>query len=366
MSETKSIKLLHAADFHLDSPFDSLSAAEAAARRVEQRYMVHRIAEIAREEQVDAVLLAGDLLDSDSTYFETAETLVHELGEIAAPVFISPGNHDYYTPRSPYVKTEFPANVHIFKSPQLVPVSIPEKGVRIWGSAFNSPESPPMLASFNAPNDGDFLEIMLLHGEVARGDTRYNAITEDDIRRSGMNYIALGHIHAFSGLLRAGGTFYAWPGCPEGRGFDETGEKGIIVVDVSPEKCDLRFIPLGGRRYEILNVKVGDNALESLISALPDDTVNDIYRIILSGETEGVNISELESALTPKFYHFELRDRTTIRRDIWEKSGNEGLRGLFLTKLLEKYNFAKSDEECELCSEAAKWGLRAFDNADGA
>lgn len=67
------LKILHAADLHLDSPFEGLGAAKAARRREEQRRLLYRIAQLAETEQVDLVLLAGDLLDSYSTYAETGE-----------------------------------------------------------------------------------------------------------------------------------------------------------------------------------------------------------------------------------------------------------------------------------------------------
>ena len=95
------IKLLHAADLHLDSPFDGLPEAKAAQRRIEQRELLGRISDLARDQQVQLVLLSGDLLDSDSAYGETAEELVRILAGIPAQVIISPGNHDYYSHRSP-------------------------------------------------------------------------------------------------------------------------------------------------------------------------------------------------------------------------------------------------------------------------
>ena len=98
---SRTLKILHSADLHLDSPFEGLSAGKAAMRRGEQRELLGRLAALARQEDVDLVLLAGDLLDSDNSYFETGEELVRWLGAMGAPVFIAPGNHDRYTSQSP-------------------------------------------------------------------------------------------------------------------------------------------------------------------------------------------------------------------------------------------------------------------------
>ena len=93
------IRILHAADLHLDSPFEGLPAAKAAQRRQEQRELLKKMANTAEAEQVQLVLLSGDLLDSDSAYTETAEELVRALGGMSVPVIISPGNHDFYSRR---------------------------------------------------------------------------------------------------------------------------------------------------------------------------------------------------------------------------------------------------------------------------
>lgn len=185
------IKLLHAADLHLDSPFEGLGESRAAARRTEQRQLLYAIAQLAQSERVQLVLLAGDLLDSDSAYAETGEELVRALGSISAPVFISPGNHDFYSERSPYARLKLPENVHIFKSPRIECVELPELGVRVWGAAFTDKYSVGMLKDFRAEKKTGILDIMCIHGEVNTASV-YNPITEAEIAASGMDYIALG------------------------------------------------------------------------------------------------------------------------------------------------------------------------------
>ena len=97
--------------------------------------------------------------------------------------------------------------------------------------------------------------------------SRYDPVSEEELAASGLDYAAFGHVHAFSGLRRAGDCFYAWPGCPEGRGFDETGEKGVIIADVERGGVKLRFAPVCTRRYERLEVDASE--LESF--RLPEE-----------------------------------------------------------------------------------------------
>ena len=95
------MKLLHASDFHLDSPLSGLPAEKCAQRRGELREIPARLAKLARDEGVDLVLLPGDLFDGGRVYPETVRALARALGDMGVPVFIAPGNHDYYHAKSP-------------------------------------------------------------------------------------------------------------------------------------------------------------------------------------------------------------------------------------------------------------------------
>jgi len=184
--------------------------------------------------------------------------------------------------------------------------------------------------------------------------------------RSGMDYVALGHVHSCSGLRRAGETCYAWPGCPEGRGFDETGPKGVILAEVSAGGCDVRFLPMGGRRYEIVAADLTDaEPIAAIEAALPEDTSRDIYRIRLTGETETApDLPALTRAMEGRFFGLELRDETRLRRDIWAQSCDDSLRGLFLKRLRQRYDAAEDERERERITQAARWGLLAMENGD--
>lgn len=359
------IKLLHAADLHLDSPFEGLGENKAAMRRTEQRQLLYRIEQLAKTEQVQLVLLAGDLLDSASAYAETGEELVKALGGIAAPVFISPGNHDFYSARSPYARLKLPENVHIFKSPRIECVELPELSVRVWGAAFTDRYSGAMLRGFSAEKKAGTFDIMCIHGEV-NAASAYNPVSENEIASSGMDYIAFGHIHAGSGLKKAGRSWYSWPGCPEGRGFDETGDKQISIVSLEDGKCGVEPVSIARRRYEILNVDLtGKDPVEAINDALPDGTGDDIYRLILRGETaEAPDISALKHALEDRFFSLQIRDETELRRDVWEKAGEDSLRGQFLARLRKEYDEAKYETERERIVQAARWGLAALDRRE--
>ena len=361
------IRVLHAADLHLDSPFQALGRQKAALRRAEQRQLLERLAALAEEREADLLLLAGDLLDSDAAFSETGRMLERVFSRLDIPVFIAPGNHDWYGPRSPWDRLELGERVHVFRSERMECIALPELGARIWGSAFCGRSRGAPLEGFEAEKDGDIVDIMLLHGEVGAPRSLYGPVTEAQLERSGMDYVALGHVHSFSGLRRAGDTFYAWPGCPEGRGFDETGEKGVILAEVEPGQCRVEFIPLAGRRYESLEVDITneEDPVEAVLGALPDDTQRDIYRIVLrGGRSWPPDVPGLVRALESRFFALELRDESVLSRDIWECCGQDSLRGLFLSRLREIYEAAPDEARRTQAVQAARWGLQAMDRGE--
>ena len=357
------LKILHSADLHLDSPFEGLSAGKAAMRRSEQRELLQRLAALARQEDVDLVLLAGDLLDSDNSYFETGEELIRGLAAMGVPVFIAPGNHDRYTPKSPWARLKLPENVHVFTDSAISGVTLPELSVCVYGAAFQEKHAGPMLRGFSAERREGLRNLLCLHGEVGARDSVYDPIREEELAASGMDYAALGHIHKASGLLRAGDTWYSWPGCPEGRGFDEAGEKTVNLVTLSDEGCALETRCIAQRRYEILKVDVtGADPLLAVHTSLPDETVRDVFRIVLTGETdESPDLTRLHAALSELFFELQLRDETRPRGSLWERAGDDTLRGLFLKKLRARYDAASDEQERRKIEQAARWGLAALD-----
>ena len=354
------LKLIHGADFHLDAPFAALPADKARQRRAEQRELLGRLADLAEGEGARLVLLSGDLLDGGETYQETVEALARTLGEIRVPVFIAPGNHDWYGPRSPYAGTVWPDNVHIFTSGQVEAVELPELGCVVHGAAFTAPQADRSpLAGFSAPRDGR-IHLMVLHGEVG-GQGRYGPVDPADVAASGLAYLALGHVHACSGLQRTGETFWAYPGCPEGRGFDETGEKGVLAVTVADGGAvSARLVPLARRRYEIVEADVtgAESAEAALRSVLPAAPSEDCCRIVLTGRRDfpAPDLAALTALAEPFYFSVSLRDRTAEKRDLWERAGEDSLTGLTL-RALE----ALEGEERDL---AARFALAALEHGE--
>ena len=356
------MRILHGADFHLDSPFHSLPPEKAKERRRESRELLEDLAACAGRCRADAVLLSGDLFDGDRVYRETVEALAAALGRICCPVFLAPGNHDPYHGRSPYRQVDWPGNVHIFSSSAVSRVEL--AGGVVYGAAFTAAEQgESLLRGFAAP-PSDKPQVMCLHADLRPGP--YNPITREEIAASGLDYLALGHIHQRR-TFQEGGTFCAYPGCPEGRGFDELGEKGVLLAEVEPGKVRTEFIPLCTRRYEVVEADVtGGDPRQRIEAAVEPFSERDILRVLLTGEAGegGVDLAALETAFGPRFYHLELQDHTRPGEDLWSRAGEDSLRGLFLQELRRQYDETADEAERGQLARAARLGLAALDGRD--
>lgn len=357
----RTLKILHAADLHLDSAFEALGAAKAALRRSEQREMLRRVFAIANEKNVDLILLAGDVFDyTQAAYAETVSELKKCLDNCRAHVFVSPGNHDSYRASSPWAGN-FGSNVHIFKSEEVQCVELPQLGARIYGNAFTDAVAAAPLRGFCAEKSDGVFNIGVFHGDTRSPDSRYGAITMADIEGSGLDYLALGHVHNATPLQKTGGTYWCYPGCSEGRGFDECGEKGVYYVELGEGECSAEFIPTCTRKYEVLEV----DASQDILPQLPPNTQNDIYRLVLCGECElAPEVKALEMQLAPRFFALQIKDKTRPVQNIWESAAEDSLRGLFLRRMKIALDKAETETEREKIIQAVRWTLAALDGGE--
>ena len=322
------IKLLHAADFHLDAAFASLPPELARQRREEQRRALSLLAKEA--EGCELVLLSGDLFDGKRVYRDTLDALKACFAAIHAKIFIAPGNHDPIHARSPYLTEDWGENVHIFKSEAIECVHLPS--CDIYGAAYVREDVEP-LRGFHV-EDESRLNLMLLHSGGS-----YNPISPEQIAATGLDYLALGHVHARQEQL-CGKTLAAYPGCLMGRGFDECGQKGVLRVRAGKQACQTEFVPIPTRKYEILQVEAGESPLASVLNALPQGCETDCLRILLQGESNGVDVKALEAALQDRCFCVSVRDHTVPKRELWQGSEEDTLRGEVLRELKSRYETA--------------------------
>lgn len=361
------ISFIHAAGLRLDGASAALTPPKAASRRREQQELPSRMADYVNKNGIRLVLLAGDVFDSPTPPRKAVDRLAEALGRMEAMVFIAPGSRDWYGPSSPWAEDIWPENVCLFTRKAMSAVEIPDWKVTVHGAAFTGPEQgESLLSGFSAPADGH-IHLGLLHGEFEPSGAGCNPIRREDLAASGLSYLALGH-SCESGAASAGKTLCVWPGCIEGRSFDETGEKGFAQGAISGSgKITMSFVPFAKRRYEVLEVDVtGRTPREAVEAALPTSTRRDIYRILLTGETgeAGADVKGLAEALSSRFYALDIRDQTRIAEDLWAQAGEDSLRGLFLRELRAGFERAATSREREIVTQAARFGLAALDHRE--
>jgi len=257
------MKILHAADLHIDSPLRGLSRYEGAPEddlRLATRRALDNLVGLATDLSVDAVLLAGDVYDGDwkdyqtGLYFSRQMALLRQAG---IPVYMVSGNHDAQNRTMRTLK--LPDNVHVFATGKPETIRNEQAGLAVHGQGFARYDLSDNLAAGYPPRDRDVFNVGLLHTGLEGGHSdhkRYAPCTVADLEARDYDYWALGHIHAQQIVRRE--PWIVYPGNIQGRHARETGPKGCIVVTVDGKLRveSVEHHDLDTARWECLDVDV--------------------------------------------------------------------------------------------------------------
>lgn len=352
------MKILHSADWHLDSPITGRSEEQAQYLRQELLKIPDKIATLCKNEGCDLMLLAGDIFDGTYSQ-ESLHAVRTALKEVSVPVFIAPGNHDFASPSSPWLTESWPENVHIFTKPTIEAVSLPKLGCKIYGAGYEAMDCPGLLKGFHAEGD-EHWHIGLLHGDPLQPNSPYCPVTHLQVKESGLDYLALGHIHK-GGSFRAGDILCAWPGSPMGRAFDEPDMKGCLLVTLD-EQVSARFLPMHTPRFYDLTADAGENAVEAAEDLLPPAATQDFYRVTFTGYSAPLDLDAIQSHF-PHIPHLELRDRTLPEVDLWSCINEDTLEGVYF-KILHDGMDTESEKLRQNLKLAAKISRQILDGQE--
>jgi DNA repair exonuclease SbcCD nuclease subunit len=232
-------RFVHAADVHLDSPLRSLALRDPRLAEFvgnASRQVFSRIVDLCLDEQVSALLLAGDLYDGEQTSMKTARFLAEQLRRLDAAdieVFIIRGNHDALSKITK--ELVLPENVHLFGGrADAVEVSRDrgERPIAIHGLSFARPQAPESLLAKYRPPVAGAINIGLMHTSLDGSPPHdvYAPCSTADLLASGFRYWALGHIH--KRLTTEGSCAVVMPGIPQGRDVGEHGPKSVTLASV--------------------------------------------------------------------------------------------------------------------------------------
>jgi len=366
-----SVKILHTADIHIGAA-ESFLGKSAQQRQFETLITFERIVDLAVKENVKVLALAGDIFDSndiESRFFEAVFSKISANKDIK--VIAVAGNHDPLNADSPYLKYDLPENLYILGTKDEC-ITFDDLKLNVYGRSFENVYLEGEELFTLAPKDNGYINLMLQHGELKSDlNSEYNAITPKFVKNSGMDYIALGHVHKRTEIGRIDNTFFAYCGCPEGQGFDELGSKGVYIGEIGKGFCELIFTPVAKRNHIHEKIDVTNNfsseeivnrTLAVLNEKYGENYADNLYKIELIGEIPTdceIITAEILSRLSEILYFVKVKDSTDFSIDLKELSNETTLKGIFVKKMLQKIESA-DDETKEKYKNALKLGLKSF------
>lgn len=366
----RSVKLLHCADLHIGTA-ESTLGTKSQIRQAETLITFEKIIDIARENAVDIMLIAGDLFNSnlvDKAFFNRVFECFNSIPN--TKIVYAAGNHDPLNAESPFKNRDLPKNLFVMDTKDSY-IEFADLNTRVYGKSFKEVYMQG-VERFSLSTNEAFINLMCIHGELKSDlSSNYNSITADFIKNSGMDYIALGHIHKRTDIEKIGNTYFSYCGCPEGQGFDELGEKGIYLGTVNKNTCELKFVPTAKRIHvaECVDVsglgssnEIADTVISLIKQKYPDTFSDNLYKITLIGNIDdkiNLSLTEIASRLNEVFYFAKLKDKTDIKIDFNTLSQENTLKGIFVKKMLSRIENATEGEKDKLKT-ALNIGLKAF------
>ena len=258
-------RFIHSADIHLDSPLRRLESYDGAPIdeiRGASREALKNLVQLAIEESVDFVIIAGDLYDGDWKDQQTGLFFAAQASRLRAagiPIYVIRGNHD----AASVITKSLPLANNPDGSPVLLStggdtVRLEGLGIALHGQSFGAKAETENLAIGYPPPDRGMFNIGILHTSLAgaEGHDRYAPCTPSELIDKGYDYWALGHVHTRGEHQPEGECPIVFPGNLQGRNPRETGPKGCVIVDVdsSTGKTTRRFHRLDVVRWETCEI----------------------------------------------------------------------------------------------------------------
>lgn len=365
------MKIIHCSDLHLDSKMESNLTRELAKERKRELLLTfERMVNYAVEQEVRIILIAGDMFDT-TRIGKTAAKLVEEqiTGHPQIDFLYLQGNHE----RDNFLAglAELPANLKVFgrewtkfsypiteteetaESPEMLTITgvelTPENNKGIYDSL--------VLAQ-------DDVNVVVLHGQESQYDAKDKAeiINIRALQNKYIDYLALGHLHEYKYQKLDNRGNYCYCGCLEGRGFDECGQKGFVLLDIHDRQVEHTFVPFAKRTLETVPVDVSGchttgeigARIETAIAGLSADC---LVKLILTGEVDmdtDKDVSYLVKKYAERFYFLKIYDKTRLAVNYADYRLDMSLKGEFI-RLLEKADLPQEEKDAVILT-----GIRAL------
>ena len=364
------MKIIHCADLHLDSKMTSnLTKEKAKERKAELLNTFDRMLRYAVRNQVEAVIIAGDLFDT-KRISASARNAVRDgiLNHPDIQFFYLRGNHDAESFLCSL--DEMPDNLKLFGETWTT-YSLADGRITVTGAELNRENAGSIWNDLTL--DRDRFNLVVLHGQVSENEPADGAeyINMRKLMNRGIDYLALGHIHTYRLEQLDGRGKYCYPGCLEGRGFDECGRHGFVLLDIDPGTGHFRqeFVEAACRTLYTLPVDVSGckttfEISEKIREGLDRAAIShdSLLKLVLTGEVDvecEKNMEYLVKKFEPEYYFLKISDETSLMVDYSAFALDESLKGEFI-RIVEEDDDLDPQQKVEVI----RCGLRMLAGED--
>lgn len=363
------MKIIHCADLHLDSKMTAnLDKEKAKERKAELLLTFENMIAFAKKNQVEAILIAGDLFDTkniSASARNVVKVAINNHPEIQ--FFYLKGNHDQDNFLSG--TEDLPANLKLF-SKEWTSYALGEGRIILSGLELSKENAGSAYSTLTL--DAAKFNIVTLHGQESETGTKdkVEVINLRALKNKGIDYLALGHIHTYKeeGLDARG--VYCYPGCLEGRGFDECGPHGFVLLDINEEtgKSTREFVAIASRilyevQVDVTGCMTSGEMKDRIQEVLQGHNYSNrsLVKILLTGTLDvecEKDLQYLVKSFENDFYFLKIYDETALKVDIQQFVTDMSLKGEFVRKVMES---ELSEEEK---GEIIRYGLQILEKGE--
>lgn len=354
------MKIIHTGDLHLDSKMESnLPTQKSKQRKNELLSTFSNLVDFAVKNEVRAVILAGDVFDSSKVTIKSRDYFFDCVNKAPNVDFLYlVGNHDEFS--TAIGNRELPDNLKIFGNEW---TCFEYEDIAINGVVLSENNCGLIYDSFVA--DSTKFNIVVLHGQESSsvGD---GLIKISEFKNKNIDYLALGHIHSFklSDIDKRGK--YAYCGCLEGRGFDECGKKGFVLLDINNNKAEISFHSVARRtlhevEVDITGLTTVTQIFDKINSSLLSISQDDLVKVVLIGSyntNTQKNIDYILDELNNRFYFAKISDKTSLEINIDDYKNDISLKGEFIRNVLAS-SLSKEEKD-----QIIMYGIKALNGED--
>ncbi|MFE9751613.1 exonuclease SbcCD subunit D [Saccharothrix saharensis] len=372
------VRIVHAADIHLDSPLRGLSRFVdddlAQQLRLASRRAMENLVKLVVDKGAHALVLAGDIYDGDWRDYATGQFFARQMDVLhqhGVRVFMVAGNHDAASVVTKAVP--LPGNVAVMSTDKAETLTVDDLGLVVHGQGFASKAVDANLALAYPDRVDGLVNVGILHTAVsgAEGHARYAPCSPADLERKDYEYFALGHVHARR-VVNQGHRVAAFSGNLQGRHVNETGPKGALVVDLTvDQEAVLSFEPLDVARWGKVEVDATglcstDDVFDTVERRLSEERASTgdrplLARVTITGDTAAAGALSDRVRLTETVRSLAERVGVTVERAVSQARAPRAGSGVE-DRLLDaiRRRGRELTEDLGLVHEVAKWPDRDF------